>query len=425
MVEQTFRAYLQMEENNQPLVDALARYRSMKQLRRSRAFLEHHDVLRDLFNRPRTYLDKSATPRLGSFLRVAAWNIECGKSFDGIVHSLNSDPVLRFADLILLSEVDDGMARSGNRSVAAELGRAIGAHAIYGIEYLELHGQGGGGDSANTAALHGNAILTRRPFSSPRLIRLPRCERNFESAQKRLGGRLGLVIEVVMDTDPGTVKLLAATTHLDVVNAPRCRQKQMRSLLDYLDSASKGPAILGGDLNTHTFSRGSRIQSLRNLARLLLNPEGVTRSLLSPHQFEPVLQDLGLFEFDLQGFNDELHTCRVDDSQLLQSSDLPGPLKELVRRRFGARARSLDFRLDWLAGRQVRPLKQGEMVDAGSGARSISPTTIARLEYKGLPVSDHSPIVADVAVTTENRPRIGASPSAYSNDRLEVSATRW
>jgi endonuclease/exonuclease/phosphatase family metal-dependent hydrolase len=422
-----------MEENNQPLVDALARYRNMKQLRRSPAFLEHHDVLRDLFNRPRTYLDKSATPRLRSFLRVAAWNIECGKSFDGIVHSLNTDPVLRLADLILLSEVDAGMARSGNRSVAAELGRAIGAHAIYGIEYLELHRQGGGGDPANTAALHGNAILTRHPFSSPRLIRLPRCERNFESAQKRLGGRLGLVIEVVMDTgldtgmdtDSGTVNLLAATTHLDVVNAPRCRQKQMRSLLDYLEPGSKGPAILGGDLNTHTFSRGTRIQALGNLARLLLNPEAVTRSLLRPHQFEPVLQDLELFEFNLQGFNDELHTCRVDDSQLLQSSDLPGPLKELVRRRFGARARSLDFRLDWLAGRQVRPLKQGEMVDAGSGARSISPTTITRLEYKGLPVSDHSPIVADIAVTAGNRPRIGASPSAYSNDRLEVSATSW
>jgi hypothetical protein len=228
-----------------------------------------------------------------------------------------------------------------------------------------------------------------------------------------------------MDADSGPIKLLAATTHLDVVNAPRCRQKQMRSLLDYLDSASKGPAILGGDLNTHTFSRGTRIQSLKNLARLLLNPDAVTRSLLRPHQFEPVLQDLEMFEFDLQGFNDELHTCRVNDSQLLQSSDLPGPLRELVRRRFGAGARSLDFKLDWLAGRQVRPLKRGEMVDAGSGVPSISPTTITGLEYKGLPVSDHSPIVADIAVTTDNRPRIGASPSAYSNDKLEVSATRW
>ena len=388
-----------MEENNQPLVDALARYRSMKQLRRSAAFLGHQDVLRDLFNRPRTYFEKSAKPRLGSFLRVAAWNIECGKSFDGIVQSLDRDPVLRFADLILLSEVDDGMARSGNRSVPAELGRAIGAHAIYGVEYLELYGPGRDGDSANTAALHGNAILTRHPFSNPRLIRLPRCERNFESAQKRLGGRLGLVTDLAIEAGPGSIQVLAATTHLDVVNAPRCRQKQMRSLLEYLDSLSHVPAILGGDLNTHTFSRGTRTGALRNLLRLLVNPEGVANSLLRPHQFEPVLEDLQRFKFKLNGFNDDLYTCRVEESQLLQSSGLPGPLKELVRRRFGAEARSLDFRLDWLAGRHIRPLAAGEMVDASTGVASISPATITGLEYRGLAVSDHSPIVADLAVT--------------------------
>jgi endonuclease/exonuclease/phosphatase family metal-dependent hydrolase len=390
-----------MEENNQPLVDALARYGSMKQLRKSTAFLQHKDTLRELLNQPRIYFENQAKPRLGSFLRVAAWNIECGKCFDGVVEALNSNPLLRLADLILLSEVDDGMARSGNRSVAAELGRATRAHAIYGVEYLELTSQSPPGDGhlANTSALHGNAILTRYPFENPRLVRLPRCEKNFESAQKRLGGRLGLVIDVVIDTDRGPAQLLAATTHLDVVNAPRCRQKQMRRLLDYLGSTSGAPAILGGDLNTHTFSRGSRIHSLSNLARLLMNPGAVARSLMNPHQFEPVLRDLELFEFTLKGFNDELHTCRVEDSQLLESSGLPGPLKGLVRRRFGAAARSLDFRLDWLAGRHLRPLREGEMVDASTGSPSISPTTITRLEYRGLPVSDHNPIVADIAVT--------------------------
>jgi endonuclease/exonuclease/phosphatase family metal-dependent hydrolase len=389
-----------MEENNQPLVDALARYRSMKQLRRSTAFLQHKAMLSDLLNRPRTYFENQATPRLRSFLRVAAWNIECGKSFDGIVESLNTDPLLRLADLILLSEVDDGMARSGNRSVAPELGRAIGAHAIYGVEYLELANQSRPDDGhlANKAALHGNAILTRYPFANPRLVRLPRCEKNFESAQKRLGGRLGLVTDVIIDADLGPAQLLAATTHLDVVNAPRCRQKQMRLLLEYLGSTSGVPAILGGDFNTHTFSRGTRIHAISNLARLLMNPGAVTRSLMNPHQFEPVLQDLELFEFNLEGFNDEHHTCRVEDSQLLQSSGLPGPLKGLVRRRYGAGARSLDFRLDWLAGRHLKPLKEGEVVDATSGVSSISPTTRTRLEYRGLPVSDHNPIVVDIAI---------------------------
>jgi len=382
-----------VQENNQHLVAELGPFASMRQLRRSAPFRRHESILRQLFNEPRVSLDPSACPRLKSFVRVAAWNIECGERFDGIVHTLNTDPVLRFADVILLSEVDSGMARSGNHSVAFELGREIGAHAIYGVEYLEMSAPepSDGLHQDNTAALHGNAILTRYPFARPRLIRLPRCENNFESRQKRLGGRLGLIV----DLEAGTMQMFAATTHLDVVNAPSCRQKQLRGLLQYLGPGSP-PGIVGGDFNTHTFSRGTTMKAFRNLARLLVDPDGVTRSLLRPHRLEPALGDLELFGFRLQGFNDGLHTCRVDDAQLLESSGLPVLLKRLVRRRFGREAVSLDFRLDWLAGRRLKPLESGEIVDPLTGVPSISARTITGLEYSGRPVSDHNPIIADV-----------------------------
>src|SRR5215831_3727410 len=147
----------EMNENNQLLVAELSRYKSIKDLRRSGVFRRHRGTLYQLFNEPRTYFEQSARPRLKSFLRVAAWNVECGKRLDGVIDALNTHPLLRFADLVLLSEVDDGMARSANRAVAFELGREVGAHAIYGVEYLELaspkledpihHG--------NTGALHG------------------------------------------------------------------------------------------------------------------------------------------------------------------------------------------------------------------------------------------------------------------------------
>src|SRR5215469_6825973 len=223
-----------MDENNQRLVAELGRYKRIKDLRRSTVFRQRQSTLHQLFNEPRTYFEQSARPRLNSFLRVAAWNIECGKRLDGIIEALNTHPLLRFADLILLSEVDSGMARSANLPVAFELGREIDAHAIYGVEYLELSGPAlvDSMHHGNTTALHGNAILTRHPFRSPRLVRLPRCENNFESPQKRLGGRLGLVI----DLEVGPAGLVAATTHLDVVNTPRCRQRQLRAFLRHLDT---------------------------------------------------------------------------------------------------------------------------------------------------------------------------------------------
>src|SRR5215813_5701888 len=370
-----------MEENNQRLIAELGSYKNMKGLRRSAPFRRHQATLRKLFKLARTYTEESARPRLKSFLRVAAWNIECGKKFDGIAHTLNTHPILRFADLILLNEVDDGMARSGNRSVAADLGREIGAHAIYGVEYLEFSGSESidGHVQENTTALHGNAILTRHPFGGPRLIRLPRCERNFESAQKRLGGRLGLVVDLQL----GPTRFAAATTHLDVVNGPSCRRKQLSALLHYLDADKQIPAILGGDLNTHTFSRGGKIRALKNLARLLVNPEAVTRGLLEPFKSEPALRELELFEFRLQGFNDDRYTCRVDDSELLRSSGLPAPVRGFVRRRFGDDEVSLDFRLDWLAGRHLRSLSGGEITDSATGVSSVPAQTITGIEYQG------------------------------------------
>jgi endonuclease/exonuclease/phosphatase family metal-dependent hydrolase len=301
---------------------------------------------------------------------------------------------MAFADLILLSEVDDGMARSGNRSVASELGREIGAHAVYGVEYLELSSPEpiDGGPQRNTKALHGNAILTRHAFARPRLVRLPRCERNFESSQKRLGGRIGLIVDLQLRPVP----IVAATTHLDVVNTPRCRRNQLTTLLRHLEPARHLPVIIGGDLNTHTFSRGTRAGAFRTLGRLLVDPETVAQRLLSPQRLEPALGELERFGFRLEGFNDELRTCRVDGSELLESSGLPNPLKRLVRWRFGPKA-SLDFRLDWLAGRGLKVLACGEVVDEATGVSSTSAQTIIGLRYRGCPVSDHDPIVADIA----------------------------
>ena len=181
--------------NNQPLVDQFKRFATFEELRRSEFYREHETELRRLLDEPRVYEFPEARPRLRSFLRVVEWNIERGAHLEGIIEVLNAHPVLQFADLLLLNELDDGMVRSGNLNVALDLSRALEAHALFGVEYLELT-KGAGGEvrlaGENTGALHGNAILTRQPFSNPQIIRLPRCENNFESKERRIGGRIGM-----------------------------------------------------------------------------------------------------------------------------------------------------------------------------------------------------------------------------------------
>jgi hypothetical protein len=57
----------------------------------------------------------------------------------------------------------------------------------------------------------------------------------------------------------------------------------------------------------------------------------------------------------------------------------------------------LDFKLDWLAGRGVRALRAGEMKDEATGIESLSPQTVKGLSHNNSPLSDHDPIVVDIA----------------------------
>jgi len=390
-------------DNHQHLVKELLRFKTFAELRRSAFYQAHRSELKQLLDEPRLYHAASATPRLADFLRVVMWNIERGTEFDGILEVLNHHPTLRFADLLLLNELDDGMVRSGNRHVALELSRGLAAHAVYGVEYLEL--TKGTGDElnlpgANTTALHGNAILTRHPFSEAQIVRLPRCENNFESAERRLGGRIG----ILLDLQIGEARLTAATTHLDVVNTPRCRARQMRAVLEAVDARlrarrSNRRAIIGGDLNTHTFARGARLRTMKNTALILgSRRHRLVHRLGHPIHKEPAIGEFARFGYDIGNCNDTRSTARSVVSSLDDSSRLPRPLRWWIGRRIGPAGLTLELRLDWLAARGLRALRAGEMIDAATGVASVDPQTFSGLAGKQRRLSDHDPIVVDLLI---------------------------
>jgi endonuclease/exonuclease/phosphatase family metal-dependent hydrolase len=393
--------------DNQRLVKELLGFPTFDGLRRSDFYREHEGELRRLLREPKVYACEGARPRLGAFLRVVEWNIERGTQFEGIVEVLNNHAVIRHADLLLLNELDDGMVRSGNRNVTRELARAISAHAIYGAEYLEMtKGVGAeldlGGE--NTAALHGNAILTRHPFSNPKVVPLPRCENNFEAREKRLGGRVGILTGI----DICGRTLTAATMHLDVVNTPRCRGRQMLAMLEAVDSyvgeagggrTASARVIIGGDLNTHTFARGNRLRAIRNAAVILGTPrDRLARRLLTPERREPAVKAFARFGYETRALNDGSATARSLVSGLSDAKGLPRPLKWWADRRIGPEGLLLEPRLDWLAARGLRALRTGEVTDPRTGVTSIDARTFAGLTREGMPLSDHDPIVVDIDI---------------------------
>jgi len=385
--------------NNQHLASELLRFSTIDELRGSAFYLAHKPELTRLLSEPRIYRASNPKPRLRSFLRVVEWNIERGARLEGIVDVLNRHPVLRFADVLLLNEVDCGMIRSGNVNVALELSRALSAHAIFGAEYLELT-KGNEDecklDGENTSALHGNAILTRHNFFDPRIVRLSRCENNFESSERRIGGRIGILVELEI---AGT-RLSVGNTHLDVVNTPRCRGKQMHAFLEAMEAQSRGkPAIAGGDLNTHTFARGTHLRAMRNTATILTSRRGsLHKRLANPETREPARREFARFGYDTSGFNDRSATSRSIVSNLDDRRGLPRPMKWWVNRRIGPEGLLLEFRLDWLAGRGLGALRANERVDEDTSAASVDAHTVRNLTHNGSPLSDHDPIVVDLAI---------------------------
>ena len=403
------------------LVEAFRRFRSVRELLSSAEYAQHRPFLTTLFHEPRITEVPGCKPRLTAFLRIVQWNIEYGKNLDAVAEALNQHPVMKFADLIFLNEVDDGVPRSSHVSVPAEMSRRLNAHAVFGVEYLELGSDPNDSPyqserkdaiAKSAARLHGCAILARHPFNSSTVVRLPRCEDNFRSTQKRLGGRAGIIINLMLPHG----ELTAATAHLDVVNTPRCRQSQTRALLRAVQAErtkpgrASGPprteaevasraAIVGGDLNTHTFARGGHFRAAINLARILAaNRDALTKELLNPLGKEPLLREFAEFGYDLESFNDRSPTNQVGAEELGASSALPRVVRQLALNRLGGADFSLPFRLDWIAGSGLTALSEGEVCDPVAGAISIGPTTVSGLRSDGRRLSDHDPIVVDVRI---------------------------
>lgn len=180
-------------------------------------------------------------------VRILDWNIDRGVRFERVVETIRS----LHPDICLLQEVDLNAARSGRRDIAADLARTIGMNYLYGSAFEEL-GQG----RKAVPALQGQAILTRLPVSSRRILRFQRQTKfwkpyplvpNWGIMQRRLGGRIALVAE--FGDGPG--RLVVYNVHLESRGLGATRLGQLREVLE--DARRYPPdiaVVIGGDLNT-------------------------------------------------------------------------------------------------------------------------------------------------------------------------------
>lgn len=192
----------------------------------------------------------SPVPAAGP-IRVAAWNAERLKHASASASLVGASG----ADILLLTETDVGMARSGNRHTTADLAQALGMGYAYGVEFLEL----GLGDDrervwhlgeTNRVGFHGNALLSRFAIEDAALIRLDDGAEWWLGAprgQRRLGWRMAIAARLATPSGP----LVAVAVHLESKSDPADRARQIARLLASVDAlAGALPVVIGGDLNT-------------------------------------------------------------------------------------------------------------------------------------------------------------------------------
>nr|WP_110878110.1 endonuclease/exonuclease/phosphatase family protein [Sinorhizobium sp. GL28] len=197
----------------------------------------------------------SSTAPLAFPFTVAAWNLErCLFAPESAAHLAATK-----APVVLLSEMDNGMARTGQRHPTAEVAAILGMQYAYGIEFIEM-GLGSDTERAfceddfNARGFHGNALLASVPLGRPFMLRLWGERLWFTDAeQPRLGERFA--IGAVIETEAGP--FVAVSTHLESATTAAYRERQVRELIDALDEAFPGlPVLIGGDLNTGNHAGG-------------------------------------------------------------------------------------------------------------------------------------------------------------------------
>jgi endonuclease/exonuclease/phosphatase family metal-dependent hydrolase len=179
-------------------------------------------------------------------IQVVSWNINRGFELNSVIEFLAGSA----ADLILLQETDVNARRTGRRHIPRLIAQALRMNYVFGREFEEL-AQG----VPNSAAVHGQATLSRLPLSNPRILKF-RCQSPFwrprwfipplPILQRRTGARMALVCESRIQRR----SLVLYNTHLESRGSDELRADQLSEILTETRQGSRDtPVLVAGDFN--------------------------------------------------------------------------------------------------------------------------------------------------------------------------------
>ena len=332
-------------------------------------------------------------------IKTIAWNIERGIKLDGIIRALKEHPELKDSDLLLLTELDNGMARTKNKNVPREIAENLNMNYAFAPCYIAL--TNGSGVEAfiegeNTWAIHGNALMSRYPILNAHSLALP----NGKDKMKGVEKRLGCLRAVIADIDHPHGMFRAVSLHLDAHSTQNHRHQQMKIVLDHLETLSpKLPTIIGGDWNTTTFNSSRAVFSILGYCRRVLM--GV-RNVVQNHYPHPDRWfERKLFrEIEARGYNYKdlneigVGTLHYDMDSIAQNTNLGDWVPKwcfwFIFWALGKTGGRCSLKLDWFTGKDIRVVPNSK------------PKVIGNLKDETGILSDHDAIVLEfIPIKTE------------------------
>jgi endonuclease/exonuclease/phosphatase family metal-dependent hydrolase len=374
----------------------LLEFESMDELRRSELYPKIREDAERILNS--VVVENFAPVQIGSeskIVRALAWNIERGCVFEGILSALETDERLAGRDVLLLTELDYGMARSGNRFVAREIAKRLGFNYAFAPVYIPLQ-KGSGVESdvegENTLSIHGLATFSRYPLKNVNAVALPNGKDKMWGKEKRLGHLRAVVADV--EHPAGTFRTV--TVHLDVHCSRAHRRRQMKIILDHLATLPELPTLIGGDWNTTTFNAQTATRAILGYwRRVAMGIKNVATNHF-PHPDRSF--ERGLFAelenrvYEYKTLNESgVGTLHYHIESIEKNTNLRDWVPEwCFKFIFWAAGRvggKVSIRLDWFAAKGLR-LADGR-----------EPATVGNLvNESGVPLSDHDAITVDLEV---------------------------
>jgi hypothetical protein len=226
------------------------------------------------------------------------------------------------------------------------------------------------------------------------VIPLPNTFEPYEFSEKRFGWRNCLWARLKLKKG----FLWVGSVHLELRNTPKCRSRQVGYIMEHLPGKDHEPHLLGGDLNTNSFGRGTAWRTAKSLFRLLLiSPAAMKNQLLHPeHGKEPLFGVLSRNGFCWEGFNSNGETARAPIDSLEEGDSIPSILLNVLKKRLASYNGYLIFKLDWLLGKNVKALAGGQKADVQTKVESLEADCISGENAGRNRISDHLPIYVDL-----------------------------